>query len=170
MRLVAVISLACCQANTSAAMITPTSTATARSVTMVTAVTATITSASALGTLPSACTLPQAKVLAETTNITPTRAASGMRSISAEPNRIKLSRPSPATMPESRWVAPAPTLIMLWPIITQPPMPPKNPVTTLAAPCARHSRLGMPRVSVIASIRFKVSSDSIKPTVAMITA
>jgi len=68
--------LACCQANTSAEITTPSTTATARSVKMVTTVTATITSASARGTLPSTRTLPHSKVLAETTNITPISAAS----------------------------------------------------------------------------------------------
>ena len=37
-------------------------------------------------------------------------------------------------MPEMRVRAPDFTLIIDWPIIAQPPMPPKKPVTKFAAP------------------------------------
>ena len=81
---------------------------------------------------------------------------------------MKLSKNSAAAMPEMFFTAPLVTLIMLWPIIAQPPMPPKKPVTTLATPCPILARLGMPRVCVMSSIRFSVSSDSIRPMAARI--
>jgi hypothetical protein len=51
-----------------------------------------------------------------------------------------MSMTTPAGSPRSRTgheiVAGAPdrTLIIVWPMIAQPPMPPKEPVTTLARP------------------------------------
>ena len=47
-------------------------------------------------------------------------------------------------------------LIMLWPIMAHPPIPPKKPVMRLAVPCPRHSRVLFPRVSVNSSIRVRV--------------
>ena len=73
-------------------------------------------------------------------------------------------------MPESRPRPPEFTLISDWPIIAQPPMPPKKPHTTLAMPCPTHSRLLRPRVSVISSISVSVISDSISPTPASVSA
>ena len=69
-------------------------------------------------------------------------------------------------IPERRLTAPLLILIILCPIIAQPPIPPKNPVVTLARPCANDSLLGLPLVSVISSIRFNVRSVSIKPIAA----
>ncbi|MNG36481.1 hypothetical protein D3C84_1235200 [compost metagenome] len=57
-------------------------------------------------------------------------------------------------------------LIMLCPISTQPPMVANRPATTLPPPCASASRLGWPRLSVMSSIRFSVSSDSSRPMAA----
>ena len=54
--------------------------------------------------------------------------------------------------------------------MAQPPMPPKKPVTILAPPCAKHSRLVSPLVSVNSSIKFRVIKDSIKPIAANINA
>jgi len=73
-------------------------------------------------------------------------------------------------MPKSRRRAPALMLIIVCPIIAQPPIPPKNPHTMLAAPCARHSRFGRPRVPVMSSTRFSVSNVSINPTPARMNA
>ena len=136
----------------------------------VTAATSRPTSTSAGGTRPKRRKLDHSKVRSDTTNITPISAASGICSISAEPNSTKASKKPPVARPERRCSAPLPTLIMLCPIIAQPPMPPKKPVTTLAAPCAAHSRVGWPTVSVMSSIRFSVSSDSIRPMAARISA
>ncbi len=59
------------------------------------------------------------------------------------------------------------TLIMVWPIIAQPPMPPKKPVTMLAMPWPIDSRVLSERVSVMSSTSLAVISDSIRPTSAM---
>ncbi len=83
---------------------------------------------------------------------------------------MKHSRITAAAMPDRRPVAPLFTLIMLWPISAQPPMPPNTPLTTLAAPSASDSRFGWPRVSVISSINVSVRSDSIRPTPAITSA
>ena len=53
---------------------------------------------------------------------------------------------------------------MDWPIMAQPAIPPKNPVTILAMPCPRASRFLSLPVSVMSSIRLAVISDSISPT------
>jgi hypothetical protein len=43
-------------------------------------------------------------------------------------------RKAPARKVDRRVRAPLFTLIMVWPIMAQPPMPPKKPVTMLAMP------------------------------------
>ena len=164
------ICLACSQANTSAEIITPTTTATARSVATVTADTVTRIKASLRGTLPTILKLDHSKVPITTINITPINAARGICSISGEATRINSSKNSAALIPDIRPRPPEFTLIMLWPIMAQPPMPPKNPVTVLATPCPIHSRLPRPRVSVISSISRNVSRDSIRPMAAKIMA
>ncbi|MNE60920.1 hypothetical protein D3C80_1560970 [compost metagenome] len=123
-------------------MTMPQSTAVARSVNTVMTVTAAITSTSFSGTLPATRSEAQAKVCWATTNITPTSAASGMRSISGERNSTNSRIITPATTPESRPRPPELRLIMVWPIIAQPPMPPNTPDTMLAAPRVTHSRSG----------------------------
>ena len=128
------INLACSQANTNADIITPTTTAKAKSVAIVTADTVTKISASLIGTLPIIRKLDHSKVPITTINITPISAASGICSISAEPTRINSNKKTAALMPDSRPRPPELTLIMLWPSIAQPPMPPKSPVTVLATP------------------------------------
>ena len=76
----------------------------------------------------------------------------------------RIIRNVPARNVESRVRAPAVlTLIMVWPIIAQPPMPPKMPVTTLAMPWPMASRVLFERVSVMSSTSFAVISDSIRP-------
>ncbi len=62
------------------------------------------------------------------------------------------------------------TLIMVWPIIAQPPMPPKRPVTMLAMPWPIDSRVLSERVSVMSSTSLAVISDSIRPTSAIASA
>src|SRR5690349_3138471 len=51
--------------------------------------------------------------------------------------------------------------------MAQPPMPPKNPVTTLAMPWPTDSRVLSEWVSVMSSTSFAVISDSISPTSAI---
>ena len=59
------------------------------------------------------------------------------------------------------------TLIIVWPIIAQPPMPPKNPVMMLAPPWPHASRVLSEWVSVMSSTSLAVSSDSRRPTSAI---
>ena len=59
------------------------------------------------------------------------------------------------------------TLIIVWPIMAQPPMPPKKPVTMLAMPWPMDSRVLLERVSVMSSTSLAVISDSISPTSAI---
>ncbi|MNG00299.1 hypothetical protein D3C84_832300 [compost metagenome] len=148
-------------------MMIPHSTAVARSVNTVMTVTATITSTSFSGTLLTTRSEAQANVCCDTTNITPTNAASGMRSISGDKNKMNSRISTPATTPESRPRPPELRLITVWPIIAHPPMPPNTPETMLAAPSATHSRSGKPRLSVISSVRFRVSRVSNRPTSAI---
>ena len=83
-------------------MITPHITATARSVNTVMTVTAIITSTSFNGTLFSTRKEAQAKVCCETTNITPTSAASGIRSINGDKNSTNSKIITPAVTPDNR--------------------------------------------------------------------
>ena len=62
------------------------------------------------------------------------------------------------------------TLIIVWPIIAQPPMPPKNDVTMFAEPCPHASRVLSLRTSVMSSTSFAVMSDSMSPTSAIANA
>ena len=62
------------------------------------------------------------------------------------------------------------TLIMVWPIIAHPPIPPKRPVTMLAMPCPVASRVLSEWVSVRSSTNLAVISDSSRPTSAMVNA
>ena len=82
----------------------------------------------------------------------------------------RISRKNPARKVESRVRAPFLTLIMVWPIIAQPPMPPKNPVTMLATPWPMDSRVLLEGVSVMSSTSLAVISDSISPTSAIASA
>jgi diamine N-acetyltransferase len=59
------------------------------------------------------------------------------------------SRNAPARKVDSRVRAPDRTLIIVWPIIAQPPMPPKNPVTTFATPLPSRER----RVGTVGPVR-----------------
>ena len=62
------------------------------------------------------------------------------------------------------------TLIIVWPIMAQPPMPPKKPVTMLAMPCPIDSRVLQEWVSVMSSTSLAVINDSISPTSAIASA
>jgi hypothetical protein len=83
--------------------------------------------------------------------------------------RMKTSRAVAAVMPLSLPRPPDFTLMRDWPIMAQPPMPPKTPQVMLATPCPTHSRLPTPRVSVSSSMRVMVMSDSMSPTPARMT-
>ena len=83
---------------------------------------------------------------------------------------MKSSRNTAAAIPATRVRPPDLTLIIDWPIIAQPPMPPKKPVTVLATPCAMHSWLAPPRWPVMSPTRFSVRRLSIRPIAARMTA
>jgi len=56
----------------------------------------------------------------------------------------------------------------VWPIIAQPAMPPKKPVTTLAVPWPTHSRFLLLLESVRSSTMVAVIKDSSRPTTASV--
>ncbi len=62
------------------------------------------------------------------------------------------------------------TLIIVWPIIAQPPMPPNAPERMFAAPWPNASRVLREWVSVMSSTSFAVMSDSRRPTTAIAAA
>ncbi len=100
--------------------------------------------------------------------ITATSAAIGIRATTSPKPTTRTSRKLPARNVESRVRAPeAFTLIIVWPIIAQPPMPPKKPVMTFAAPWPSASRVLSEWVSVMSSTSLAVSSDSRIPTSAI---
>ncbi len=108
--------------------------------------------------------LPQSNVLIATMIITATSAPIGMMRTRSPSSRIIANRNTPATKVLRRVRAPLPTLMIDWPIMAQPAMPPKQPVTTFARPWPRASRFLSLSVSVRSSTMFAVSSDSISPT------
>ena len=131
----ALILFALSHANTSAAIMTPTTTAKAKLCrNTVTKVTITITKISDFGILLNEPKLAHSKVPMATMIIKPVRAAMGTFSMKLEPNIINTSNITEATIPESRARAPLETLIKLWPIMAQPPIPENIPESILAAP------------------------------------
>ena len=97
--------------------------------------------------------------------ITATRAAIGMIATTSPKPTTRISRKTPARKVEIRVRAPETfTLIIVWPIIAQPPMPPKKPVMMLAAPWPQASRVLSEWVSVMSSTSLAVRSDSSRPT------
>ena len=142
----------------------------AKSCQTVMADTAISTTASVRGILCKILKLLQAKVPITTINITPTKAAIGICSIRGAPKSTKHNNAMAAVAPDKRPRPPELILIIDCPIIAQPPIPPKRPFKILAPPWATHSRLPLPRVSVISSIRLSVIRLSIRPTAARISA
>ena len=113
----------------------------------------------------------QSKVPTETMIITATSAAIGMRATTSPNPTTRISRNTPARNVEMRVRAPeAFTLIIVWPIMAQPPMPPKKPVMTFEAPWPQDSRVLSEWVSVMSSTSLAVSSDSSSPTSAIASA
>ena len=97
--------------------------------------------------------------------MTATSAAMGMTATMSPSATTSVMRNTPARNVDSRVRAPlALTLIIVCPIIAQPPMPPKKPVTMFATPWPQDSRVLFERVSVMSSTNFAVISDSIRPT------
>ena len=112
-------------------------------------------------------TLCQSKVETATTIITATSAGIGIRTTRPPRPTTRTRRKTPALNVESRVRAPLTrTLIIVWPIIAQPAIPPKKPVTTFATPWPVDSRSLFERVSVMLSTSRAVISDSSSPTAA----
>ena len=112
--------------------------------------------------------LCQSKVAQQTKIMTATSAAIGISETRSPRATTRMSRKTPARKVEIRVRAPeALTLIMVWPIIAQPPMPPVKPVTMFATPWPQASRDLCERVSVTSSTSLAVIRDSSSPTKAM---
>ncbi len=113
----------------------------------------------------------QSKVATDTMIMTATSAAMGMSETTGPKTMHSTIRNAPARKVDRRVRAPDTfTLIIVWPIMAQPPMPPKKPVTMLATPWPIDSRVLPERVSVMSSTSLAVISDSIRPTSAMANA
>ena len=100
--------------------------------------------------------------------ITATNAAIGMIATNGPSTNSRNSRNTPDTMVESRVRPPDFTLMTDWPIIAQPPMPPRKPVKKLAMPCPFISRRLSDPVSVRSSTICAVIIDSSRPTAAIV--
>ena len=117
------------------------------------------------------CTLCQSIVPTETMIITATSAAIGILATAPPNPTTRTSRNTPARNVEIRVRAPETlTLIIVWPIMAQPPIPPNKPVTMFATPCPKASRVLFEWVSVMSSTSFAVISDSSRPTIAIANA
>ena len=97
-------------------------------------VVATMTMEDCMGVERSRITEPQSKVPMETMIITATRAAMGICATQSCSTRIRNSRNRPAHRVDSRPRAPEVTLMIDWPIMAQPAMPPNRGDRMLAMP------------------------------------
>src|SRR5690625_4531961 len=79
------------------------------------------------------------KVPIETMIMIATRAGIGMRATQSPRKTTRISSTAPAVKVDSRPRPPDFTLMIDWPIIAQPAMPPMNPVTVFEMPCPMHS-------------------------------
>jgi hypothetical protein len=109
------------------------------------------------------------KVPIETMIMIATRAAIGISATESPSTTMKNSSMAPATKVESRPRPPDFTLMIDWPIMAQPAMPPMKPVAVLAMPWPTHSMLRFDEVSVRSSTMVWVISDSSRPTAATAT-
>ena len=119
------------------------------------------------GILPNKRNEPHSKVPITTIIITPMSTATGIISMYLSKYKIKKSKTTAATMPDSLPRPPDLILIKLCPTMAQPPIPPKKPVIVFASPWPIHSLLGRPVVSVKSSIKLSVNRLSIRPTSAI---
>ncbi len=83
----------------------------------------------------------QLKVPCATMIITATNAAMGIWATSPPSARISTRRKTPEAKVDSRVRPPERWLIIDWPIMAQPAIPPRNPVATLAMPWPRDSTI-----------------------------
>ncbi len=108
----------------------------------------------------------QEKVPIDTMIMMATSAAIGICFTQSPSTTIMNSRKMPAQKVESRPRPPDFTLIIDWPIMAQPAMPPMKPVAVLAMPWPMHSWFLSLGVSVSSSTIDAVISDSSRPTAA----
>ncbi|MNX93577.1 hypothetical protein D3C86_1257650 [compost metagenome] len=130
---------------------------------------ATITTDELFGWVARLRTERQLKVLIDTMIITATSAAIGICLTHGPRKTTSTSSSAPATKLDSRPRPPDFTLMMDWPIMAQPGMPPSTPATILAMPWPRHSLFLSLAVSVKSSTMAAVISDSSSPTTAIAT-
>ena len=127
--------MALSQAKTKAEIITPIKTAKAKLCNKIVITATSIpTNISCFGILLIILKLIHSKVPIATITITPTRAAIGNCSIIGAPNKIITRIVSAATIPDKRAREPAERFTNVCAIMGQPPIPKKNPFSTLAPP------------------------------------
>ncbi len=100
----------------------------------------------------------------------PTSTATGITAITPEKLTTKMISNTAAVKEESLPRPPEVKLMILWPIIAHPAMPPNSPEVILPVPNAIHSWFPEPRLPPISSSTESVKSDSIRPTSATISA
>merc|ERR1719171_1336573 len=111
-------------------------------------------------------TLLHLKVFTTTTSRIPVRAANGITSMKWYATSTKTRTEIPATIEDMRPRAPVLTLIMLWPIIAQPPMAMKKELMELPRPWDTHTWFFIAvelRSSTSSSTARHVSTDSTSP-------
>mmetsp|Transcript_24816 Transcript_24816/g.52601 ORF Transcript_24816/g.52601 Transcript_24816/m.52601 type:complete len:250 (+) Transcript_24816:331-1080(+) len=163
-------SVAACQAKPKVLMITPTTTAVARSCHTVIAVTSTTTKASNQLILRMSSKELQANVFSAMSTMRPTRAATGMCAMTGAKMMTQRQRTRPMTMPETRLWPPLPTLRRDCAMSAQPPWVPKKEEMMLPTPWPKHSRRVELVVEVIWSMSVCVMRLSKMPTMAKRTA
>ena len=110
----------------------------------------------------------QLKVPIDTMIMIATSAGIGTWPTRSPSSASRISSDRPAVKVDSRPRPPLVTLMTDWPIIAQPPMPPKKAATILAMPWPPLSRRLLLPVCVMSSTICAVSSDSSRPTAAMV--
>ncbi len=113
-------------------------------------------------------TLRQLKVPTETMIITATSAPIGIWPTKVPSTITRIKRNTPEARVDRRARPPERWLIIDWPIMAQPAMPPRKPVRMLAMPWPCDSRFLSERVSVMSSRSWAVRSDSRRPTIARV--
>merc|ERR1719163_1568748 len=107
-------------------------------------------------------TLLHLKVFTTTTSRIPVRAANGITSMKWYATSTKARTETPATIEDMRPRAPVLTLIMLWPIIAQPPIAMKKELTALPRPWDMQTWFFI-AVELRSSTARHVSTDSTRP-------
>mmetsp|Transcript_89630 Transcript_89630/g.199210 ORF Transcript_89630/g.199210 Transcript_89630/m.199210 type:complete len:250 (-) Transcript_89630:22-771(-) len=163
-------SVAACHAKPKVLMITPTTTAVARSCQTVIAVTSTTTKESSQLILVMSSNELHAKVFKAMRTMRPTSAATGMCAMMGAKMITQRQRTNPMTTPETRLCPPLPTLSKDCAMSAHPPWVPKKEEMMLPTPWPKHSRRVELVVWVIWSMSVCVMRLSKMPTIAKRTA